>query len=217
MQARTQSIAAAVMALFATVNSHAISRNPSAHGFVGFETGVFARDATPSSSASSGGGFDITSASSSAAATATASSAVGPSSASTLVTITIATSAIQVTPITTSSSVPSSTSGSGSTNVSTTPTSSYSAPSGTSSSTPSGSSGSGSGSTSGGLTGKCTAEGMYNCLDGTSYQQCASGQWSVIMQMPATTKCAIGQTMTLWARSLRSEKKYLLKGLRRGY
>ncbi|KAI1102608.1 hypothetical protein F4804DRAFT_334103 [Jackrogersella minutella] len=52
----------------------------------------------------------------------------------------------------------------------------------------------------GGLTGACTAEGMFNCIGGTSYQQCASGSWSIVMQMPATIKCAEGQTMTLWGR-----------------
>lgn len=52
----------------------------------------------------------------------------------------------------------------------------------------------------GGLTGACTAEGMFNCIGGTSYQQCASGSWSVVMQMAPTVKCAEGQTMTLWGR-----------------
>ncbi|KAI2468601.1 lytic polysaccharide monooxygenase [Annulohypoxylon bovei var. microspora] len=70
-------------------------------------------------------------------------------------------------------------------------------PAGSSSPANNGSSGSGS---AGGLTGSCTSEGMFNCIDGTSYQQCASGSWSTVMQMPATTKCALGQTMTLWGR-----------------
>ncbi|OTA61833.1 lytic polysaccharide monooxygenase [Hypoxylon sp. EC38] len=59
---------------------------------------------------------------------------------------------------------------------------------------------SGSSSSVAGLTGPCTDEGMFNCIGGTSYQQCASGSWSVVRQMPPTTKCAEGQTMTLWAR-----------------
>ncbi|KAI1096621.1 hypothetical protein F5B19DRAFT_153226 [Rostrohypoxylon terebratum] len=74
-----------------------------------------------------------------------------------------------------------------------------SAPSPAGSSSPAGSGSPSSGST-GGLTGSCTSEGMFNCIDGTSYQQCASGSWSIVMQMPATTKCALGQTMTLWGR-----------------
>ncbi|KAI1378395.1 lytic polysaccharide monooxygenase [Hypoxylon crocopeplum] len=68
-----------------------------------------------------------------------------------------------------------------------------------SSSSPAGSGSTGSGST-GGLTGPCSAEGMFNCIGGTAFQQCASGSWSVVMQMPATVKCALGQTMTLWGR-----------------
>ncbi|KAI0391685.1 hypothetical protein F5Y17DRAFT_439729 [Xylariaceae sp. FL0594] len=72
-----------------------------------------------------------------------------------------------------------------------------SAPASTPSGSPTGGSGSG---TAQGLTGPCTSEGMFNCVGGTSYQQCASGSWSVMMQMPPTTKCAEGQTMTLWAR-----------------
>ncbi|KAI1213159.1 lytic polysaccharide monooxygenase [Annulohypoxylon truncatum] len=74
-----------------------------------------------------------------------------------------------------------------------------SAPSPAGSSSPAGSGSPGAGS-AGGLTGSCTSEGMFNCIGGTSYQQCASGSWSVVMQMPATTKCAPGQTMTLWGR-----------------
>ncbi|KAI1460545.1 lytic polysaccharide monooxygenase [Annulohypoxylon moriforme] len=72
-------------------------------------------------------------------------------------------------------------------------------PSPAGSASPAGSGAPSSGS-AGGLTGSCTSEGMFNCIGGTSYQQCASGSWSVVMQMPATTKCAPGQTMTLWGR-----------------
>lgn len=57
----------------------------------------------------------------------------------------------------------------------------------------------GSSGPSGGLTGLCSSEGMFNCVGGTSYQQCASGGWSTMMEMPSGVKCAEGQTMTLWA------------------
>ncbi|KAK7750956.1 hypothetical protein SLS62_007089 [Diatrype stigma] len=60
-------------------------------------------------------------------------------------------------------------------------------------------SGSSSGAPAGGLSGMCDSEGMFNCVGGTSYQQCAAGAWTKLMQMPAGTKCALGQTMTLWA------------------
>ncbi|KAL7626153.1 hypothetical protein AAE478_002923 [Parahypoxylon ruwenzoriense] len=82
-----------------------------------------------------------------------------------------------------------------------------SGPPGTSPGSGSGSSsGSGSGS-AGGLTGACSSEGMFNCIGGTSYQQCASGSWSVVMQMPATVKCQEGQTMTLWGRDERGPRR----------
>ncbi|KAI2473785.1 lytic polysaccharide monooxygenase [Annulohypoxylon bovei var. microspora] len=59
------------------------------------------------------------------------------------------------------------------------------------------SSGSGSSTSSGSvLTGACTSEGTFNCL-GSSYQQCASGQWSVAMAMAAGTSCSAGQGTTL--------------------
>ncbi|KAI9647269.1 hypothetical protein NHQ30_003652 [Ciborinia camelliae] len=52
-------------------------------------------------------------------------------------------------------------------------------------------------SSSGALTGACTTEGMFNCIDGSSFQQCASGTWSVVESMASGTKCTSGQTMDL--------------------
>ncbi|MCJ1333204.1 hypothetical protein MMC10_009898 [Thelotrema lepadinum] len=72
------------------------------------------------------------------------------------------------------------------------------APSVAPSAAPSGSAGS-TGSTSGGLTGACTSEGMFNCMGGTSYQQCASGMWSPVQPMAAGTSCKVGQSTGLWA------------------
>jgi len=43
----------------------------------------------------------------------------------------------------------------------------------------------------------CTTEGMWNCIGGTSFQQCASGTWSVVQQMAAGTTCTSGQTMAI--------------------
>ena len=44
----------------------------------------------------------------------------------------------------------------------------------------------------------CTPEGSWACAaDGTSYQRCASGVWSVSMQMAAGTTCTPGTSMTL--------------------
>lgn len=41
---------------------------------------------------------------------------------------------------------------------------------------------------------KCTQEGLWNCVDGLSFQRCASGQWSVVMQLAAGVGCAKGES-----------------------
>lgn len=52
----------------------------------------------------------------------------------------------------------------------------------------------GSGTGSGGiLSSACSAEGEFNCIDGTRYQQCGSGVWSVPMPVAPGTKCVVGQ------------------------
>ncbi|KAI1331937.1 lytic polysaccharide monooxygenase [Xylariaceae sp. FL0255] len=56
---------------------------------------------------------------------------------------------------------------------------------------------SGSGSSSGALSGACTTEGEWNCIGGTSYQQCASGLWSAVMPVAAGTKCTPGQSSSI--------------------
>ncbi|KAI0012801.1 lytic polysaccharide monooxygenase [Xylariaceae sp. FL0662B] len=57
-------------------------------------------------------------------------------------------------------------------------------------STPSGNPGSGSGETSPGS--PCSSEGTFVCHS-TSYQQCASGAWSAVMQVAPGTTCEAGQ------------------------
>ncbi|KAH8805972.1 hypothetical protein F5884DRAFT_467234 [Xylogone sp. PMI_703] len=58
---------------------------------------------------------------------------------------------------------------------------------------------SGSGSTAGAMTAgtACSPEGTWNCIDGTSYQRCASGMWSVVQQMAAGTTCSAGQVANM--------------------
>ncbi|KAK2814083.1 hypothetical protein FQN50_000487 [Emmonsiellopsis sp. PD_5] len=41
-------------------------------------------------------------------------------------------------------------------------------------------------------TGPCQNEGEWNCIGGTSFQRCASGQWSVAMAVAAGTQCTPG-------------------------
>ncbi|KAI1004321.1 hypothetical protein K3495_g3885 [Podosphaera aphanis] len=38
----------------------------------------------------------------------------------------------------------------------------------------------------------CSPEGIWNCINGKSYQQCGSGTWSVVMPLAAGTKCNAG-------------------------
>jgi hypothetical protein len=40
----------------------------------------------------------------------------------------------------------------------------------------------------------CSTEGMWNCIGGTSFQQCASGVWSSVQQMASGTTCTAGQS-----------------------
>lgn len=47
------------------------------------------------------------------------------------------------------------------------------------------------------LIGKCDTSGMWNCIDGKSFQQCASGGWSVSIAMAAGTACKPGMSATL--------------------
>jgi hypothetical protein len=47
------------------------------------------------------------------------------------------------------------------------------------------------------LSGACPTEGMWNCIGGSSFQQCASGSWSASQQMAAGTTCQAGQSMDL--------------------
>ncbi|KAJ5832030.1 CAZyme family AA11 [Penicillium riverlandense] len=56
---------------------------------------------------------------------------------------------------------------------------------------------SGSGSSSGTLSGSCSSEGEWNCIDGSSFQRCASGQWSAVMPVAPGTECAAGQSTDL--------------------
>ncbi|KAF4341743.1 spore coat SP96 precursor [Fusarium beomiforme] len=57
-----------------------------------------------------------------------------------------------------------------------------------------GGSGSGSEETAGAA---CSDEGAWNCIGGTKYQRCASGQWSVVQSMAAGTTCSGNKTSAM--------------------
>ena len=47
------------------------------------------------------------------------------------------------------------------------------------------------------LSGPCTEAGMFNCIGGTSFQQCASGQWSAVQPVAQGTVCKEGMSKDL--------------------
>ncbi|KAI1492870.1 hypothetical protein F5X96DRAFT_319908 [Biscogniauxia mediterranea] len=59
------------------------------------------------------------------------------------------------------------------------------------------------GSVSGQQTGACSNEGAWNCIDGSSFQRCASGQWSEVISMASGTKCSTGVSDNLQMRRRR--------------
>jgi hypothetical protein len=69
------------------------------------------------------------------------------------------------------------------------------------------SSGSSTTSSSGGLSGSCTPEGQWNCIGGTSFQQCASGSWSVVQSLAAGTQCTPGQSSSITITAKSGSKK----------
>lgn len=55
------------------------------------------------------------------------------------------------------------------------------------------SSSSSSGSSGSAQSGSCDTEGAWNCIDGSTFQRCASGKWTEAQQMAAGTECTPGQ------------------------
>ncbi|KAF0328164.1 extracellular protein [Colletotrichum asianum] len=63
----------------------------------------------------------------------------------------------------------------------------------------------------------CTDEGQWLCIEGTHFQRCASGRWSVIMSMAAGTKCQSGTTeFVTWAKK-RNHKRAHVRRFRSGH
>lgn len=55
----------------------------------------------------------------------------------------------------------------------------------------------GGGSVSGVQTGSCSSEGEWNCIGGSQWQRCSSGQWSVVMPVADGTTCVTGMSANL--------------------
>ncbi|KAI9748335.1 MAG: hypothetical protein M4579_007252 [Chaenotheca gracillima] len=68
----------------------------------------------------------------------------------------------------------------------------------------------GNSSSAGGQTGPCSSEGQFSCLTGgTSFQQCASGQWSVVQQVAAGTTCSPGGGTSMKIAAVAPAKRHI--------
>ncbi|KAI0442129.1 hypothetical protein F4803DRAFT_384868 [Xylaria telfairii] len=92
-----------------------------------------------------------------------------------------------------------------------TPTSTTEATTSSSNPAPSATPSGGSPSSGSGLSGSCSPDGMFNCVAGTQFQQCANGEWSLLTRL-AGTKCTEGQSMNLWRRDEDDSEKRTLRG-----
>ncbi|KZZ90988.1 Chitin-binding, domain 3 [Ascosphaera apis ARSEF 7405] len=55
--------------------------------------------------------------------------------------------------------------------------------------------------------GSCT-DGQFNCIGGTSFSQCANGQWSAVLQMANGMRCEPGTSTTLTMRAARAARRH---------
>lgn len=91
---------------------------------------------------------------------------------------------------------------------------SNSAPAATSTAIATATAGTGSGTSTSQKTGACSTEGTFACLSGgTSFQQCASGTWSTVMQMAAGTECTPGESTDMKIAAI-SGRKRTMRALR---
>ncbi|KAL3426520.1 hypothetical protein PVAG01_00029 [Phlyctema vagabunda] len=76
-------------------------------------------------------------------------------------------------------------------------------------STPAGTASSGSSGDAGAMTAGsiCSPEGLWNCVGGSSFQQCGSGTWSVVMDLAAGTTCAPGQNSNMQISAIAKTKR----------
>ncbi|TGO49125.1 hypothetical protein BCON_0220g00110 [Botryotinia convoluta] len=54
---------------------------------------------------------------------------------------------------------------------------------------------------------ECSTPGTWNCIDGTTFQQCSSGTWSSVGGLAAGTKCAVGEGDIIDIFATNSERK----------
>ncbi|KAF7935172.1 uncharacterized protein EAE97_008079 [Botrytis byssoidea] len=54
---------------------------------------------------------------------------------------------------------------------------------------------------------ECATPGTWNCIDGTTFQQCSSGTWSSVGGLAAGTKCTVGESNTIDIFATNSERR----------
>ncbi|KAF7888981.1 hypothetical protein EAF00_009281 [Botryotinia globosa] len=54
---------------------------------------------------------------------------------------------------------------------------------------------------------ECATPGTWNCIDGTTFQQCSSGTWSSVGGLAAGTKCTVGESNTINIFATNSERR----------
>jgi hypothetical protein len=60
----------------------------------------------------------------------------------------------------------------------------------------------------------CTTEGEWNCVGGTSFQQCASGAWSIVQPLAAGTQCTAGESSSINITASSKSKRNLVRNFR---
>lgn len=80
---------------------------------------------------------------------------------------------------------------------------------------PTSSPGGSSGSTEGALSGACTDEGAWNCVGGSSFQRCASGQWTEAQALSGGTQCTPGQNADFAVKAVEVKTRMLKEKRRR--
>lgn len=80
---------------------------------------------------------------------------------------------------------------------------------------PTSSPGGSSGSTEGALSGACTDEGAWNCVGGSSFQRCASGQWTEAQALSGGTQCTPGQNADFAVKAVEVKSRMLKEKRRR--
>ncbi|KAI5462194.1 hypothetical protein BGZ63DRAFT_355097 [Mariannaea sp. PMI_226] len=54
----------------------------------------------------------------------------------------------------------------------------------------------------------CSNEGEWNCVGSSKFQRCASGQWSVLMDVAPGTKCNLGKASTFSISSINQRRRF---------